>query len=188
MTNPVLDTIFSRRSHRSYTNEQLTDEQLGILLDAAQAAPSARNTQPWHITVVQNQALLDRIHQAALPEVIASLPDKVRPRYQDPNYHLLFHAPTVFFYSCPSVQEMRYGNTDCGISIQNLVLAAESIGLGSCIVGLVREAFNSQSGDTLRRALCFPEGYDFLVAVAVGYASDDKPAHTVKEGRISYVR
>ncbi len=188
MNNPVLNVIFERRSHRAYTAQQLTDEQIETLLDAAQAAPSARNTQPWHITVVQNQALLDRIHQAALPGVVASLPEKVRPRYQEPTYHLLFHAPTVFFYSCPSAQEMRYGGTDCGISIENLVLAAESIGLGSCIVGLVREAFSGQEADQFRKELCFPDGYDFLVAVAVGYPCDDKPAHTIKEDRISYVR
>jgi len=187
MTNPVLDVIFSRRSHRGYSQEQITDEQLNILLDAAQAAPSARNTQPWHITVVQNQALLARMNAAAREGIIASVPEKVRDRYASNDYSVFHHAPTVLFYSCPALEDMRYAQTDCGISIENVVLAAESIGLGTVVLGLPREAFVSPEGDAFRKELQFPEGYDFILAVSVGIPTDDKEAHPIKPGRISYV-
>ena len=57
--NEVLKAIRDRRSIRSYEPEQITDEQLQALLDAALQSPTARNTQQWHFSVVQNRALLD---------------------------------------------------------------------------------------------------------------------------------
>ena len=53
MTNEVLNTISKRRSHRSYADTQVTDEQLKKILKAAMESPSAVNRQPWHFTVVQ---------------------------------------------------------------------------------------------------------------------------------------
>ena len=64
MNNQVINAIFERRSHRAYQDTQLTQEQLDTLLEAALASPSANNLQPWHFSVVQNRALLDRINRA----------------------------------------------------------------------------------------------------------------------------
>ena len=61
--NEVLKAIQERRSTRGFNDDQLTDEQLQALIDAALASPTARNTQMWHFSVVQNRELLDEIQR-----------------------------------------------------------------------------------------------------------------------------
>ena len=58
----VLQAISNRRSHRSYKEEQLTEERLSAILKAGLESPSARNHQPWHFSVVQDKALISRFH------------------------------------------------------------------------------------------------------------------------------
>ena len=70
MTNTTLDLISSRRSHRAYAPTPLTQEQLDALLKAAVESPSAVNRQPWHFTVVRNQALLDELNAAVWEQMM----------------------------------------------------------------------------------------------------------------------
>ena len=66
-------------------------------------------------------------------------------------------------------------------------MAAESLGLGSVILGMPRDAFAGEKADEFRKALHFPQGWDFVIAIAIGVPADTKDAHAVKEDRISYV-
>ena len=87
MTNAVLQAIADRRSNRGYAPRQLTEEELQAILTAALQSPSARNTQPWHFSVVQNAGLLKEF----------SL-DYNRLQKSDPGRDILFfEAPTVVF-------------------------------------------------------------------------------------------
>jgi nitroreductase len=72
--------------------------------------------------------------------------------------------------------------------VQNIALAAESLGLGSVILGLPRDAFFSDQKEELEKILNFPEGYSFKIAISIGTPTDDKPAHQHKEGKISFVK
>lgn len=189
MQNPVLDAIAARRSIRAYKPEQISQEQLQALLDAAQASPSATNSQPWHFTVVQNAALLSRINEAFRTEMLGTVtePDK-RARFEDPAYSVFYHAPTVFFVSCPPTDTMRYAETDCGMAIENIALAAHAIGLGSVILGMPRMAFKGPEADEFRKRLGFPDGFDYILSVAIGYPNTTKEAHPILPDRITIVR
>ena len=72
--------------------------------------------------------------------------------------------------------------------MQTIALAAESIGLGSVILGLPREAFLSDRKEELEKKLQFPEGHVFQIAIAVGVPADDKAEHPMHENRISIIR
>lgn len=182
MNNQVLTTIAARRSHRSYLPRQLSQEQLDALQAAMLQSPSAMNRQPWHFSIVQNGQLLARVNQAARRRV-EQLPEKDRSRlYQDPDYELLYGAPTVVFISAP---DTSYAKIDCGIAVQTIALAAQSLGLGSVIVGMARLAFESDEGAALEQALHFPQGHRFQIAICLGYPDDDKPAHDMNPDRIS---
>ena len=61
------------------------------------------------------------------------------------------------------------------------------MGLGSVVLGLPREAFQGEKAPRLRQELHFPEGYDFVIALAVGVPADDKPAHPVGENKITII-
>lgn len=187
MSNPVLQAIADRRSIRAYTSEQITKEQLDALLNAAMEAPSARNLQPFHITVVQNPALLTRINELYREQMLKTCPPEMRERVEDPSYSVFHHAPTLLVFSCPPLSEMAYAQTDTGIAIQTVALAAHSLGLGSVILGMPRMAFMGPEGDALRAELRFPEGYDFCLAIAIGHPAGTKEPHPQAAGLIDII-
>jgi len=173
MDNPVLKAIADRRSIRSYKPEKVTREQIDILLKAAGEAPSARNLQPWHFSVVQNPALLAEINA----EVINVLKEDVGK---------IFHGTeTVIFLSYDSAS--KWGRLDCGIAVQNIALAAHSIGLGTVILGRPEPALSGPRAEYFKRQLKFPEGHIFGIAIAIGVPAGTKEAHPLEPGRISFV-
>ncbi len=171
MVNPVVHAIMERRSIRSYQEKQIAPEQLKTLMEVAVASPSARNSQPWHFSFVQNANLLQDISLA-----VAQALD--RPGYD---------APAVVFLSRSTTENQAYGAIDCGIAAENLAIAAQGMGLGSVILGMPRSAFSSPRADEFRKALRFPEGYDFAIAVAIGYAAASKEAHPVDDGKVDLI-
>ena len=185
MSNETLALISSRRSHRAYEKTPVTPEQMDLILRAAVESPSAINRQPWHFTVVRNQKLLDEMNEAVWQQMMKRNPEARSPRFQDRDFHVFYHAPAVIFIS--GMPENPYTPIDAGIAVENIALAAESLGLGSVILGMPRDAFAGENADRFRRELKFPEGWDFVIAIAIGSPADTKDAHPVKEDRISYV-
>lgn len=186
MSNPVLDAIASRRSIRGYSPEQITVEQRDALIRAALEAPSAMDCQPWHFSVVQSRELLDEMNEAAGRQVMKDPSGYAASRFSQPGYDVFYGAPTVIFLSLDtSAPEGQL--IDMGIAAENLALAAVSLGLGSVILGMPREAFHSERGDEFRARLDFPTGYDFAIAVAVGTGTVTKGAHARKPDRVSII-
>ncbi len=185
MSNETLRLISARRSHCAYESTPITEEQLNAILQAAVESPSAVNRQPWHFTVVRNQELLDEMNTAVREQAMKRDPGKRSPRFADSDFHVFYHAPTVIFIS--GMPDNPYTPIDGGIAVENIALAAESLGLGSVILGMPKDAFAGDKADDFRLALHFPEGWDFVIAIAIGVPADTKDAHPVKEDRISYV-
>ena len=185
ITNETLQLISARRSHRAYAQTPLSQEQIDALLKAAVESPSAVNRQPWHFTVVRNQALLDEMSAAVRETAMKRDPEKRSPRFADDHFHVFYHAPAVIFIS--GQPGNPYTPIDAGIAVENIALAAESLGLGTVILGMPRDAFAGDKADDFRKALCFPEGWDFVIAIAVGAPADTKDAHPIGENKISFV-
>lgn len=177
----VLQAISNRRSHRSYKAEQLAEETLSAILKAGLEAPSARNQQPWHFSVVQDNALIQEVHN----EAAKVMGKGGSPRFVDPDFQIFYHAPTVIFLF--GEKEFPWTQVDCGIAVENMALAAEGLGVGSVILGLPKSAFCGEKADELKKRLECPEGYDFVVALALGYATDMKDAHDLREEKISRI-
>ena len=176
MTNQVLEAIAGRRSNRAYKNAQITKEQLDAILAAAEQAPSARNAQPWHFTVVQNGALLAEINA----EVSKNLNNDVGD--------IFYAAQTVIFIAANVFGPTpKWARLDCGIAVQTIALAAHSNGLGSVILGMPDAAFTGPRGDYFNKALKFPATYEFAVAIAIGVPNDTKDAHPILPDKIAYV-
>ena len=178
----VLQAISNRRSHRVYKKDQLPEDVLSAILKAGLEAPSAKNRQPWHFSVVQNAELIQEIHD----EAAKNLTDEAgRPRFKSPNFQIFFHAPAVVFIFAK--QDYYWAHIDSGIAVENMALAAEGLGIGSVILGYPRAAFVGDKADDLRQRLDCPDGYDFAVALALGYATDNKEAHDLREENISRI-
>ena len=117
MTTPTLQTIFKRRSIRVFTDQPVPADAIDTILQAAMAAPSARNGKPWEFVVVTRPDLLAALRAKlttgsfAAPLVIAVLANLSLS--QNPNGERMFPQ-------------------DCAIAAQNIMLAATDLGLGSC--------------------------------------------------------
>lgn len=186
--NEVLKAIQDRRSTRGFSDVQLTDAELQALVDAALAAPTARNAQSWHFSVVQNQELLDAFCREAAERMRNSMPAGSRGRFDSDSYHLFYHAPTVIFISRPEECANSFADIDCGIACENIAIAAQGLGLGSVIIGLAKDLFLSERGEYYNRAFGFPEGYRFAIAIVVGHNTVTKEAHPIGEGKVNYVK
>ncbi len=177
----VLQAISNRRSHRAYKTDQLPEEVLKSILTAALQSPSARNRQPWHFSVVQNPALIQEVHD----EAARVMGKGGNPRFADPNFQMFYHAPTVIFLF--GEKDFSWTQVDCGIAVEHMALAAEGLGVGSVILGMPKSAFMGDKADELRTKLQCPEGYDFVIAIALGYSTDTKDPHDLRMENISRI-
>ncbi len=120
--NPKLDFIFARRSVRRYLDRAIPPEMLNDLLEAGMAAPSARATDPWHFLVVTERPTLDAIAGAL------------------PHGRMLLQAPAAMIV-CGDLHRAldgleSYMLQDVSAAVENILLAAAALGLGSCWLGI----------------------------------------------------
>lgn len=168
--NEVLSAILGRRSIRAYQSRQIDDASLEAILEAGRYAPSAHNEQPWHFTVVQNRELLDRINRETKAEMAKSDNDWVRRMGNDPSFRVTYDAPTLIVVSGRR-GAIAYP-VDCAAAIQNMLLAAHSLGIGSVWLGLLRFWLDKPEA---ARLLQIPEGYEPYHAAAFGYPAGEIP-------------
>lgn len=195
----MLEIIKNRRSIRKYLLKQIKDADLSAILEAATYAPSGHNSQPWHFTVIQNKELLNSISNKAKQVMTASALDKPQRLGSSETYHLFHNAPTVIIVSgnteakspleLPDHEFRSYTPlADCAAAIENMLLTAESIGVGSCWIGLVNYFFTLC--DEIDK-LGIPTQYQPLFAVCLGYKNPDLVGAVVAERKadcINYIR
>ncbi|MEI7527992.1 MAG: nitroreductase family protein [Elusimicrobiota bacterium] len=181
--NQVLEVIKSRRSIRKYLPRQIKKSELAAILEAGAYAPSAHNEQSWQFTVIRNKELLDRISVKAKEVMAAQNTDWVKAMGQNKAFHVFYHAPAVILVSMRTAALSPL--VDCSAAIQNMLLAAESLDIGSCWIGLARYYFSIKK--ELPR-LKLPEGYEPCYAVTLGY-KDQRPAKPLprKAAAVNYI-
>lgn len=162
--NKVLETIKNRRSIRRYLPEPLKQAELDAILEAGLYAPSAHNDQPWHFTVIRDRALLDRISRLSKELMLKSETDWMRAMGANESFHVFHGAPVVVVVSMR--KNALSPLVDCSAAIENMLLAAESLDIGSCWIGLARFWFSMK--DEVAR-LNLPGGYEPCYAVTFGY-------------------
>ncbi len=183
--NEVLKVIKCRRSVREYNNEQQIDEaSLQAIIEAGIYAPTACNEQPWHFTVVQNRELLDEINVESKAFMASSGEEWMRNMAANPEFAVTYQAPTVIVVS--GRRESTAWQVDCAAAVQNMLLAAESLGIGSVWLGLSRAALSDKH---IIERLSIPEGYEPFYSVAFGYPKGQHPQAPRRNTNVfNYVR
>lgn len=185
--NETLKIIKQRRSIRSYMDKQITDEQLNAVLDAGLYAPNAGD-QAWHFTAVQNKDMLKKLNRAAKEAAKQMDMEWLRNLGNDERFDCLYGAPALIIVSGDQKAPMPL-DADCAAALQNVMLAAESVGLGSCWIFFVLLALSSPQGPQLREELKIPEGYKTYCSAVIGYKNIDTPEPpTRKPGLITYIK
>lgn len=181
--NPVLKAIKSRRSIRKYLPEQIKQEELDAILEAGTYAPSAHNDQSWHFTVVRDRELIDRMNRLSKELMARQETDWIKEMGSNAALHIFYNAPAVVVVSMR--KDALSPLVDCCAAIENILLAAESLDIGSCWIGLARYYFSLK--DDLPR-LGIPEGYEPCYAVTLGYKGQ-RPSRALprRKGAVNYI-
>ena len=162
MANETLETIKKRRSCRAYKPEQITDEELNAVLEAGTYAASAMGRQSAKIVVVQDAAT-----RAQLTRMNAA----VMGTNNDPMYA----APTILVVLADA--NSKNAVQDGSLVMGNLMLAAASLGLGSCWINRAKEEFESEEGKALLKKWGIEGEWIGVGHCILGYpAGDPQPA------------
>ena len=160
----TFEAIFDRRSIRKYDTRPVEVEKIVEMLKAAMYAPSANNTQPWQFMVITNREMLDELRRV------------------HPYAAMLATAPLAILVCGDKSREPNEGylNTNCSAATQNLLLAAQALGLGSVWLGVFprEERIKGISG------VCkLPEHIIPISLIALGYPAETKvrPARFLPE-------
>jgi nitroreductase len=184
--NDVIATLLARRSVRLFKDEKIGKEDLDAILECAVYAPSANNTQNWHFAVIGDNATLGKVNGWILEEINSSGDQKIRNAAANAGASVFRNAPTVIIVS--TVKDDRFGIINASAATENILVAAQSLGIGSCWIGSVGVLASSGRLAEYARELGLPEGYAPYFGVTLGYAaSPDRPAPPRKEGMINYI-
>jgi nitroreductase len=175
--NPILEAIKSRRAIRSYEDKPVPDSAIQTMLEAATYAPSAINIQPWKFTIITNKTEMKRLSDIAKPALIRALPDVgdeglvgLKKRLSDPQFNIFYNAPLLIFVSGA---KSTYAVYDCSMAAQNMMLAAYSLGIGSCWIGTAVSTANSPK---VKADLGVPEDHEVHAAIIFGYPKETPKA------------
>lgn len=137
----LMQAIKGRRAVRSYVDRPVPRDVIRDLIDAAAAAPSAMNLQPWSFAVVEGAKRLAGMSTLAKRFLLSSSSADSslvthRASLEDPSFNIFYGAPCLIVVCArpPS----RQASEDCCLAAQNLMLAAHGRGLGSCWIGFSR--------------------------------------------------
>lgn len=157
-----LEVVKTRRSIRRYKPDPVSDEIINRLIDAARHAPSADNIQPWEFIVVRDKQVKEKLSQAHAwsyfvkdaPVCIVALGDERR----SPSYFAI----------------------DVTCAIQNLLLAAHSLGLGACWVA-VYDPHNLSYENHVRTVLNVPSHLRIIAMIPIGYPDERAGLRILRE-------
>ncbi len=158
--NPVMEAIFQRRSIRKYTDQPVELEKLDLLLKAGMAAPSAMNCKPWEFIVVTEAEKMSQFRQKLM-----------FGNRNAPAAVVVCGHPTLL----PNPAAGLFWAQDCSAAVENIMIAAVSLGLGTVWIGLhpVRPFVQ-----IVRKVLSIPRSVTPLCLVYVGYPLEGKPSRT----------
>lgn len=182
----LMETIYNRRSVRFYTEEPVGKDTIDKLIKAGIQAPSAMNVQPWAFAVIQDKALLQKISDETKVYLLASISEKpylecYRQLFSDPEFHVFYNAPALIITLAKP--EGAYASGDCTLAAQNIMLAAHSLGLGTCWIGFAQMSLNTPE---LKEQLGIPKDYIAVAPIIIGHPSKESPAVIKRDPEILF--
>jgi nitroreductase len=160
--NEVINNIMARRSVRKYLDKSVEHEKLEIVALAGINAPSAMNRQNWAVRIIEDQKLM------------ADVKDRCR------------NSPNLICVCAPA--DGRF-DLDAGLMGENMMLAAQSLGLGTCIqTGPVRFLTTDEKAKAFRESLDIPADYKLLYIIAIGYPDEQPDAKPRDASKVKYIK
>ena len=192
----TMKAIMTRRSTRRMKDELPPKELIGQIIEAGRAAPSGSNSQTTHLIVITKKEVLAELAAivqdafAAMdigPDAYVSLRHSVNAAKKG-NYVFHYGAPVLIV----TANKKGYGNAiaDSACALENMMIAANSLGLGSCWIHRAKETFETEEGKKILQDLGINDEYEGIGNCIIGYAAEDalKPQSPRKENYIYWIK
>ena len=178
--NPVLSSIMARRSVRKYLDKPVEHETLEVVVRAGINAPSGMNRQPWIVRVVEDQKLIADVTEVYKQEDA----EQVK---RDKDFKNMFrNAPNLI---CVCTPANGGGELDAGLLGENMMLAAQSLGLGTCCLGgPVRFLLSNEKCKFFLDRLDIPEDYKLNYIIAIGYPDEQPEAKPRDASKVKFIK
>ncbi len=170
ISNAVLDNIYQRRSVRNFSDKEISDEIIKEIIKAGTYAPTAVNKQPWRFVVIKNKQLIEEYDDRAKKAFLAAYKDTENPDLakfvqflSKPSTRIFYGAPVlILVFASPDV----INEHDCALAAENMMLAAQSFGIGSCWIGLAEGLGYDME---FLKEVGVPEGHKLIAPLIFGY-------------------
>ena len=178
--NPVLSNIMARRSIRKYLDKPVEHEKLEVIVKCGINAPSGGNRQQWIVRVVEDQKLIADVNEVFKQEN----PEQVA---RDKDFKNMFrNAPNLI---CVCTPANGGGELDAGLLGENMMLAAQSMGLGTCCLGgPVRFLLSNEKCKFFLDRLDIPADYKLNYILAIGYPDEQPDAKPRDASKVKYIK
>ena len=173
--NETIETIMARRSIRKYKADVVERGKLKAIMECGINAPNGQNKQSWEVRVVDN------------PEVMADIKQIMIDAYDEKVVGCFRGAPVMVFIA----RDVNYDFSayDCGLMAENMMLAAQALGIGSiCLGSPVRLINDNPACAPILERLGFSEGYELSLCVGLGYADEAPEAKPRDKGKVLFVK
>jgi nitroreductase len=191
MTKPgvavsTMDAIHGRRSVRAYTPQKLDQATIRTLLAAAVRAPTAVHQEPWAFAILQDANALKRLSDRAKRFFVEEMHRAHLDRgghtlamFERPDFNIFYNAGTLIVICGRPTGPFVVA--DCWLAAENLMLAAFSMGLGTCVIGSAISGLNTPE---IKDELGIPADMSAIAPIIVGVPSDESTAASRKEPQI----
>ena len=159
MTQEVLDVIRKRRTVRKFTDQEVSREQIDLLLELAMCAPNRLNHQPWHFVVIQDKS--------------------VQKRFADfLRIHSYLEDASAVIVACANPKASTTWAMDVSAAVENLMIGATALGLGTAWVGSPDTVTWSMFEEAVRDSLAIPIDVRIVALLALGYPAKEPVPHS----------
>ena len=184
----IMDAIYKRSSVRSYSPERLGRTTIRTLLAAAVRAPTAVHLEPWVFAIVQDTSVLKHLSDRAKPLFL----EEVHRAHLDrgghsldmsasPDFNMFYNAGTLIIICGKPLGPFVVA--DCWLAAANLILAACSMELGTCVIGSAVPALNSPD---IKAELGIADELTAIAPIIVGVPAGETPPTARKEPEVLF--
>lgn len=193
--NEIIKCILERRSIRKFSSKEINKKDLDLILKAGEYAPSAGGRQDVLFLVIQNEDIIDKLgkinrnlftdkFQAKFNTVSQTQPSIADDENLENGF---YNAPVVI--TIFGSNKSTYFTHNSSIAGQNIMLAAQSLGIASCMIGRAYDTYQSEYGKSLLQNLNIDESFSPVCHIALGYPDTEIPkAKPRKDGRIIFMK
>ncbi len=183
--NTIINNIKARRSTRSFGTKQIEMAKIEAIIEAGMYAPSANNEQSCYFTVIQDDSILKELDQVWKKNAKASGIEMFEKLSDNEKFNIFYGAPTVVIIS--GDKNASGPIQDASAATQNMLLAAESLELGSCWTEFIKLIFSSEQGEAIKQKLNIPSTHMPYHTVLLGHKAYSGKAPERVENRVTYL-